>query len=258
MDAIVTAGGIPQPGEPLFEYSQGSEKALLEIAGKPMIQWVLDALCQADSVERVILIGLNEGAGITCSKLAAFLPSYGEMLDNIRAGTKKLLAFNPDVTYILAVSSDIPAITPQMVDWVAREVQETDHDVYYNVVTRKAMEARFPKSNRSYVKLKDVEVCGGDMNVVRAKSVFSNQELWERIIASRKNALKQASLIGYDTLLLVLLRVLTLEKAAKLASKRLGIRGRAVICPYAEIAMDVDKPHQLEIMRAYLSEHMPV
>jgi hypothetical protein len=53
---------------------------------------------------------------------------------------------------------------------------------------------------------------------------------------------------------LVMLHALTLEKAANLASKRLGLRGRAVLCPYAEIAMDVDKPHQLEIMDAHLSE----
>jgi GTP:adenosylcobinamide-phosphate guanylyltransferase len=257
MDAIVTAGGIPKPGEPLYEYTQGNEKALLEIAGKPMIQWVLDALSQADSIERVILIGLNDANGIHCPKLVASLPTHGEMLDNIRAGTKKVLEFNPQAALVLAVSSDIPAITPQMVNWVTQVVQETDHELYYNVVTRQAMEARFPASNRSYVKLKDVEVCGGDMNVFRVKSVFGNEELWERIVASRKNALKQASLIGYDTLLLVLLRVLTLEKAAKLASKRLGIRGRAVICPYAEIAMDVDKPHQLEIMRAFLSNQKP-
>ena len=44
MDAIVTAGGIPQPGEPLYEYTLGASKAMLDVVGKPMIQWVLDAL----------------------------------------------------------------------------------------------------------------------------------------------------------------------------------------------------------------------
>ena len=43
MDAIVIAGGIPQPEEPLYEYTQGIPKAMLNIAGKPMVQWVLDA-----------------------------------------------------------------------------------------------------------------------------------------------------------------------------------------------------------------------
>jgi GTP:adenosylcobinamide-phosphate guanylyltransferase len=257
MDAIVTAGGIPGPDDPLHKYTQGVEKALLPIAGKPMVQWVLDALCLSESIERVIVIGLNDDTNIRCSKLVAFLPSHGELLDNIRAGTKKLLEFNPHVNHVMVVSSDIPAITAPMVDWVAQAVKETDHDVYYNVVSREAMEARFPTSNRSYLKLKDVEVCGGDLNAFRANSVFNNLEIWDRIIASRKNVLKQASLIGYDTLILVMLHALTLEKAAKLASKRLGLRGRAIQCPFAEIAMDVDKPHQLEIMQSHLSQMNP-
>jgi hypothetical protein len=36
-------------------------------------------------------------------------------------------------------------------------------------------------------------------------------------------------------------------------SKRLNLSGKAIVCPFAEIGMDVDKPHQLEIMRHYLN-----
>jgi hypothetical protein len=48
---------------------------------------------------------------------------------------------------------------------------------------------------------------------------------------------------------LLLLRRVTLEGAVKRASRRLKVKGRAIVCPYAEVGMDVDKPHQLEIMR---------
>ncbi len=37
---------------------------------------------------------------------------------------------------------------------------------------------------------------------------------------------------------------------------RLNITGRAIVCPYAEVGMDVDKPHQLEIMRADLKKRL--
>lgn len=37
MDAIVTAGGIPKPDEPLYVRTQGQSKALLDVNGKPMI-----------------------------------------------------------------------------------------------------------------------------------------------------------------------------------------------------------------------------
>lgn len=258
MDAIVTAGGIPEPGEPLYEYTQGQAKALLDIAGKPMIQWVLDALNGSSAVENVVLIGLPADSEVNSTKPTTFIPNQGAMLENIRTGVQKILEINPRSSHTLVVSSDIPSITPQIVDWVVNKAQETDHDVYYNLITRQDMETRFPGSKRSYTRLKDVEVCGGDMNVIRSLTVTNNEDLWRRLIDSRKNVLKQAALIGYDTLLLLLLRLITLDAAVKRASHRLNVKGRAILCPYAEVGMDVDKPHQLEIMRADLARRAPV
>ena len=256
MDAILTAGGIPQPGEPLYEYTQGINKALLDISGKPMIQWVLDALEGANGVERIIIIGLPADTVLTCSKVVAFVPTHGSMLENIRAGVNKVMELNPDALHVLAVSSDIPGITSEMVDWVINTTMETDHDVYYNIITRQVMEARYPDSRRSYTHLKEFDVCGGDMNVIRTSMVTGNDSLWEEIIAARKNVFKQASLIGFSTLILLLLRRINLDSALKRVSERLNLRGRAIVCPYAEVGMDVDKPHQLEIMRADLQKRV--
>ncbi len=255
MDAIMIAGGIPQQGEYLYEETRGTPKAMLDIAGKPMIQWVLDALSGAKTVEQVVIVGLPpECCDVRCSKPLAFVLNQPDMVENIRAGAAKVLEINPQAHHFLVVSSDIPAITPEMVDWVVRSALETDHDAYYNIITREVMEARFPGSRRSYVQLKDMEVCGGDMNVVSAQTVTADEALWKRIVDSRKSALKQASLLGYDTLFLLLFHLLTLENAVKKGSKRLHIRARAIVSPYAELGMDVDKPHQLAIMRADLAK----
>ena len=258
MDAIVTAGGIPQPGEPLYPYTQGGYKALLDVAGKPMIQWVLDALASARKVEKVIVIGIPPETQLSCSKISAVLPNQGDMLENIRLGIKTMLELNPAAHHILVVSSDIPAITPDMVDWVVDATMQTDDDVYYNVIEQKVMESRYPGSKRSYTKLKDVAVCGGDMNVVRAMTVISNEKIWSRIIASRKNVFKQAALIGYDTLILLLLRAITLKEGVRTVASRLKITGRAILCPFAEVGMDIDKPHQLEIIRLDLANQVKV
>lgn len=252
MDAVVTAGGIPKPDEPLYPYTQGASKAMLDIAGKPMIQWCLDALSASKSVERVVIIGLDADSGVSCAKPLTYMPNQGSMLENVLAGIHKVLEINPAAHHALMVSSDIPGITAEMVDWVVETCMQTDDDVYYNVIRREVMEARYPDSRRSFTRLKDVEVCGGDMHVVRTMAVTENQQTWDRLMESRKNALKQAALIGFDTLLLLLLRVVTLEKAVKRVSKRLHIKGRAVLCPYAEVGMDVDKPHQLEMVLADL------
>lgn len=249
MDAILIAGGVPQPGEPLYEYTQGRPKALLDVAGKPMAQWVLDAIGGAKHIDRVVVISLSENDGVHCSKPTTFVPDQGGMLQNIRAGVQKVLEVNPGARHVLTVSSDIPALKPEMVDWLIEATRGDDCDIYYTVITRQVMEARFPTSKRSYVRLKDVEVCGGDINVIRASTVTRHEELWERILAARKSAFRQAALLGYDNLLLLLTRQLTMEAAIKRVTRRMEITGRVVFSPYAEVGMDIDKPHQLEILR---------
>lgn len=252
MDAVITAGGIPKPGEPLYEETQGQAKALLNVAGKPMVQWVLDALCQSSVVDRVIVVGLSAESNLDCDKLIDYIPNQASMLENIRAGVNKALEHNPSTQHVLLVSSDIPAITGEMVDWVANKAQETDDDAYYNVIKREVMEARYPNSRRSYTRLRGMEVCGGDLNLIHTRMMSGNNDVWEKIIASRKNVFKQAALIGYDTLLLLMLRLIDVDQAVGMVSKRLNIKGRGLICPYAEIGMDVDKPFQLEMIRADL------
>ena len=42
-----------------------------------------------------------------------------------------------------------------------------------------------------------MEVCGADMNMVRISVVTGRDEFWDNLIAARKNAFKQAALIGY-------------------------------------------------------------
>jgi GTP:adenosylcobinamide-phosphate guanylyltransferase len=256
MDAILTTGGIPKPGEPLYELTQGGPKALLDIAGKPMAQWVLDALSAAKDVNSVVIVGVDQDSGLVCNKPLVFIPDQGAMLSNIRAGVEKVLEINPEAHHVLAVSSDIPAIRGEMVDWLVSSVQETDHDIYYCVVTRQVMEARFPESKRSYIRLKDMELCGGDMNAIRAQTVVAREDIWERLLEARKSATKQAAMLGYDTLFLLLLRQLDLESSVSRVSRRLNISGRALLCPYAEIGMDIDKPHQLEMLRRDLSQRV--
>lgn len=258
MDAILIAGGIPKEGDPLFDLTRGKPKAMLEIAGKPMVQWVLDALGQARQVENVILIGLPEDTPLRCSKPIHHLPNQGSMLANIVAGVHKVLELNPESEYVLSVSSDIPALSGEMVDWLIDTAMQTRHDIYYGIVRRETMEQRFPGSNRTYTRLADMEVCGADIHIAHVSMATDPEHLamWEELIGRRKSPLKQAAKIGFDTLLLLLLRRLTLEDAIRRVCKRLRITGRAIIWPYAEAAMDVDKPHQYEILRADLEARL--
>jgi len=254
MDAIVAAGGIPLPEDRLYTYTLGHSKAMLDVAGKPMIQWVLDALCASQKVDNIIIMGMTEKSGLISSKPTYYLANEGRMLANIIAGIQKTVELNPKAEYALIVSSDIPALTGEMVDWLVTEIEATPAEIYYGVIPRKVMEKRFPDSHRTWTHLKDMDVCGADINATHVRMATEHLDTWEELIGKRKSPLKQAATIGLGTLLLMVLRQLTLSDVAKRVAARIGIRGKVIVWPWAEAGMDVDKPHQLEIMRADLAK----
>jgi len=253
MNAIVLAGGIPQPNEPLYEYSKGGSKALIDVGGKPMVQWIVDALAKSKSVDEIIVIGLSAKTELTCSKPLHFISNQGRMLANIIAGSEKSLELKPKSEYLLVCSADIPALQSDMVDWLVKTAMQTNDDLYYGVCPKDVMEARYPASKRTYTKLKDIELCGADMNIARISVIKEHLDTWEALIGNRKSPLRQAGIIGFDTLFQLATRQFTLDALVERATQRIGIRGRAIIWENAEPCMDVDKTHQLEIMRADLA-----
>jgi GTP:adenosylcobinamide-phosphate guanylyltransferase len=255
MDAVLLAGGIPLPDDPFYVETSGRSKALLNVAGKPMVQWLLDSLGASEQIENVLMIGLESSPGLSCKKPLTFLPDDRGMLENILFSLAYVRQHAPDTTHILLASTDIPAVTHEIIDWRIEAARQADSDLDYVVVERHTMEARFPESKRSFVRLRDVEVCGGDLNVVRVDLAGKN-DLWERLIAARKSARRQAALLGYDLLFRLLTRRMTLKQAEQQLSQRLGLRGHVVISPYAELAMDVDKPGQLAILREDLAAQL--
>jgi hypothetical protein len=175
------------------------------------------------------------------------------MVNNIRGGAKALLELGRDPqNRMLLISADVPAVTTEMYEWMVRTVQATDFDVVYSVADRSVMETHFPGSKRTYINLKGLHVCGGDVNAVRIGTAVGPMPFFDALSKHRKNPVQQASMVGFGLLLLLISGSLSLEEAEKRICKKLGITGKALLNPYPEVAMDVDKPFQLEIMRDYL------
>jgi len=250
--AVVTAGWSPREDDPLAEYTQGKPKALIPIAGKPMIAHVVDALARSRYVQHIIIVALDPAAEVQFPVAVEYVPDAGDLLSNAEVGIRYAGDNYPDTDAVLLSSSDVPTITPHIVDAFIEECFRTDHDLYYSVIERSVMEARFPESRRSYVHLREGDVAGGDILLIRPSLALSRRELWQNLAAARKNALKQARMLGLWTFLKLATRRLSLAEAERRACKVLNIRGRIIPFPYAEVGMDVDKPFQLEIARVEL------
>ena len=141
---------------------------------------------------------------------------------------------------------------PSMIDWMARQATELPVDLCYCSIDRSVMEARFPGSGRSYIHFRDRVVCGGDLTVVDAGILAGGNHIWRRLIDGRKSALRMALAVGIDVLVLLLCRRLGVDDLIRVAQTRLGISGRVIHSPYAELGMDVDKPYQFDLVESCL------
>ncbi len=250
MYAVILAGGKINPGNELFAESRSLPKSMISVAGKPMIQWVLDAANQANSVERIIITGLDDISSLKSEKPVAHFPDQGGILENLEAAADFILKEVPGTEYFLSISSDIPLITGNIIESVITENCETGFDVIYNVVEQNVIEAAFPGVKRTYMKFRDGRFCGADMHVMSTKTIQKLINLG--FVQFRKRPFKLIKLVGIDSVLRMLFFPPTLATAGKVVSRRCGIAGYPVACKHPEIAMDIDTLQHLEMVREKL------
>ena len=254
MDAIIGAGGTIKPNDPLVGLiKSGVSKALLPIAGKPMVQWTLDAVAKTEEIDNVIIIGINKTHNLTCgTKKIYYLDSGQSIFDNAQSGCQLALQLNPTANQVLWISADLPLIKSHMLEWFIDTVQTSKHELYYQIIDKIIMEKTFPKSRRTYTTLKNKVICGGDVSVVDPHIAANIHPAFKKISAARKSVLKQAGLVGIWPLILMLTKQMTTEKAEQLIRDRLNLDGVFINTPYAEMGMDVDKPAQYQIAQELL------
>ena len=103
-------------------------------------------------------------------------------------------------------------------------------------------EARFPGVSRTYIKLADGLVTGGNVFMVDPQFVRSNEALIRKVLELRKKPLALASMLGVGLIFKYItgrLRIVDVENKAR---SWLGLEGRGVIIDSPEIGVDVDKP----------------
>lgn len=253
MHCVVTAGGIPGPEDPLHPYTQGKSKALLDMEGRTMLERVMDALQGSKHVEKIVVVGLENDMGMQFQRpVDHYLPDQGSLVGNALAGVHWLRQEYPDMKNVLFSTSDLPTMTSANVDSFVESCEPFDMGVYYIFVTREDMEARFPVSKRTYVKLKGSEIAGGDVSMAQVDLIDEHEELWRSLTNARKHAWKLARIVGFRVLLKFLFRRLDITEIEQIAARIIDRPVRIVLNAPAEMAMDVDKPEQLELLRADL------
>jgi len=247
VDALVLAGGDGRGLDP-----EMPAKGLFRLAGKPMVQWVLEALRAASTVREIVVV-LPPGYDSSewehlCDHIAR---SDGSFADNIAAGLEHL---RKDIS-VVGVTSDIPTLTPDSIDDLVTQTRELGADVSYPLIREEVVLAQFPAAERTFVKLKGGRVTGGNAMVFDPTHFTRLRDFTQGMFDARKNPLKMARLVGPKFAIKLSAGQLEPVDVEKRLTKLLGLKGVAVYSPYACIGADVDKPADVAPIEAVLKGH---
>ena len=110
------AGGIPTPEDPIYAYTQGRPKALIDMNGRTMLERVVDALQSSHAIEDVVVVGLGSDMGMHFQRPVHHLPDQNNLVANTLAGIKWLQQQKPETEILFLCSADIPTLTGDIVD----------------------------------------------------------------------------------------------------------------------------------------------
>ncbi|MCX6343695.1 MAG: NTP transferase domain-containing protein [Armatimonadetes bacterium] len=247
IDVVILAGA--PAGEELNPSDPNISRAMVDLGGKSMLQWVVNALRGSKSVGRIAAVGHVEAEG-----LDMIVEPGPDMVTNIKLGKDALKT----QSHVLIVSSDIPLLTPESVDDFVERAAPLGADFALPVITRERCEERYPGIARTYLTTADGVFTAGNIMIVSHDFIENNWDCVTGAYAARKQVFKLARMLGMGVLVRVLLSrrfpsLLTVSILEQAISRMLGAKVLAVMCSYPEIGEDIDKPSDLEAVRKLLA-----
>ena len=238
-------GGAP---DPMAAAAGVSHKALLPVAGVPMLLRVVSALRASPRVGRIVvsieapeetLSGLD-GLGGVALRNAAASPA--------RSAAAALDEFGAP---LLVTTADHALLTPAMVEHFVGGVPE-GAEAAAGLARSETVLAAYPHTRRTWLRFRDGAFSGCNLFLLADTEATRAVAFWRRVEAERKRPLAMARLLGPWTLLRFALGRLTSRGALDALERRCGARLAAVEMPFADAAVDVDKPADLALVEAAL------
>jgi len=247
-DAVVLAGG-GKP-EPLTEQEQVSNKAFILVNGRPLLAYILDALQDAPSINKIVVVGPGEELRGLSEEGYGFEPvqERGSMLDNLAAGFEAV----DRERLCLVVTGDIPLINASVIETFLGLCDPHDHDLYYPVLDRETCVRHFPETERTYVRLKEGRLTGGNVGLVNPAWYLENRARLEMFISYRKKPVKMIRILPLGLVLKFIFKQLSVRDLELYLSRLLKFRAKAVPCSLVELGLDVDKISDLAVVKEVL------
>jgi GTP:adenosylcobinamide-phosphate guanylyltransferase len=259
--ALVLAGR--RGGEdPLARHCRVAYKCLALAAGVPMLVRVIDALAASTSVGRIFIV-LEDPAIL--DSLPALQASWREhaCAALVGAATPSMSVLQaldeiPASLPMLVTTADHPLLTPEIVEHFCAAARATSADVVAGVTAAEVIRAAYPNTQRTYLRFRDGLCSGANLFALLTSGSRPAVAFWRRVEQERKRPWRLVRAFGLGPLFAYLCGRLTLDSALARASAIIGAQIAPVRLPFAEAAIDVDKPADLALVEAILARRARV
>jgi GTP:adenosylcobinamide-phosphate guanylyltransferase len=224
------------PDDPMAKAFGVLHKATLPIAGKPMLQWVVDALRQT-AIQKPFVVVIDDASVLQTLQGIEILAAENSAPASAIAAIKHIRSFP-----ILVTTGDHPLLTVEMVNFMMAQALSNGADVSVGLATAETITARYPETKRTYFNLGGTRVSGCNLFAITSAKGLKMFERWQDLEKNRKRPWKLVAAFGLKPILWFAMGQLTPERAFDYLSARLVLKVLPVFLPFAEAAIDVDKP----------------
>ena len=242
VDAIILAGGSAKG------LAEVPAKGLVPVNGRPMFEYVVDALSRCKDIDRICVVLPVEHSLNRLAAKADVVMATGSLPRVAKAGIDFLGTKNQ----VLILSADIPLISPEAISDFLERCSKRKAGFYYPIVKYGESEKRFPDVKRTYAKVKEGRFTGGNIVLVEPEFVNRNMAFIERMYELRKQPVKLARVLGIMFLFRFVLGLLSIGQLEERVGRLTQSTCMAVITPFIEIGVDVDKESDLQLATVVL------
>jgi molybdopterin-guanine dinucleotide biosynthesis protein A len=248
--AVILSGGKIE--DSFREHTDASSKGFIDIAGRPMVDYVIDSLKKVKSVNKIVLVSRPENLTPELKTRVDIVAPDGEtMMKSLRSAIEHL---DSSPRYLLVLPCDVPLITPEAIEDFITQSLSPPVDITYGYLAKTDSEAVFPDVRHTYVKIKEGTFCGSGLFMMKLDIVEACENLFNKLTRNRKNIFALVSLLGPGIILKYLLKSLTVSDAEKRMSELMGgCVGRGIRTRYADAGFNVDSPEDLLVARRVLT-----
>ncbi len=252
--AIILAGSRGAP-DALCLANNVAHKALIPVAGQPMLVRVVETLAHNTRIGEILISIERPELALALTPIATWIDK-GRVRLIAAAGTpgaSVLAAINAAENSwpVLVTTADHPLLNNEMIDYFLDHAPG-DADAVAAVVEQAVIQAAHPETHRTYMRFRDVAFSGANLFLLRNPNAKGVVAFWRHVEANRKRPLRLMAALGPATILRFVTGRLDLAHALSELGRRCGTRLDVVRLPYAQAAIDVDKPSDLALVTQIL------